>query len=113
MFASKTTRGFYDATIHGDNMPADAVVITTEEHAALLEGQSIGQVIFWGDDGHPFLADPPTPTAEQLQAQINTEARTYLASTDWYVIRWQENGTPIPDDIATARTEARANVIEV
>ena len=55
----------------------------------------------------------PVPTAEQLQAQINTEARTYLASTDWYVIRWQENGTPIPEDISTARTEARANVIEV
>jgi len=42
MFASKSTRGFYDAAIHGDNMPADVVEITTEQHAALIEGQSQG-----------------------------------------------------------------------
>ena len=113
MFASKTTRGFYDTAIHGENMPGDAVEITAEEHAALLDGQSQGKLIDFDEAGRPFLADPIPPSAEQIQAQINTEARTYLASTDWYVIRWQENGTPIPEDIATARTEARANVIEV
>lgn len=64
-------------------------------------------------DAEADAHENPKQTAEQMQAQINTEARTYLTSTDWYVIRWQENGTPIPEDIATARTEARANVIEV
>lgn len=115
MLYSKSTGGFYAAETHGDNMPADVTHESEWEytHAELLEGQSQGKLIAFDEAGHPLLVDPPTPTAEQLQAQINTEARTYLASTDWYVIRWQENGTPIPEDIATTRTEARANVIEV
>ena len=66
MFASKTTRGFYDAAIHGDNMPADVVEITAEEHAALLDGQSNGKLIDFDEAGRPFLTDPPPPTDEQI-----------------------------------------------
>ena len=112
MYASKTTRGFYDAAIHGDNMPADVVEITTEVHAAMLDGQSNGKVIDFDEAGYPFLANPPAPTSEQIQEQINSQARAYLASTDWYVIRWQENATPIPESVSTARDEARAQVAE-
>ena len=42
MFYSKSTGGFYSRAIHGDNIPADAVEITDEEHRELLEGQSRG-----------------------------------------------------------------------
>lgn len=112
MYASKTTRGFYDAAIHGDTMPEDVVEITTEEHAALLEGQSNGKLIDFDKDGYPFLADPAPPTDEQLQQQANTEARAYLAETDWYVIRLQETGEPVPADILAERPAARARVIE-
>ena len=45
MFYLKSTGGFYDAEIHGDAIPADAVEITRDEHAALLAGQSTGQRI--------------------------------------------------------------------
>lgn len=54
----------------------------------------------------------PVPTAEQLQAQINTEARTYLASTDWYVIRLQETGEAVPVDVLADRAAARSRVAE-
>lgn len=54
----------------------------------------------------------PVPTAEQLQAQINTEASAYLSSTDWYVIRMQETGEPVPEDILAGRAAARARVVE-
>lgn len=112
MFASKTTRGFYDAAIHGNNMPADVVEITNEEHAALLEGQSQGKFIDFDEAGHPFLADPLPPTAEQVQAQTNAESRAYLLSTDWYVIRLQETGESIPEGILAERAAARARVVE-
>lgn len=112
MFASKTTRGFYDAAIHGDNMPADVVEITAEEHAALMDGQSNGKLIDFDKDGYPFLADPAPPTEEQLQQQANSEARAYLAETDWYVIRLQETGEPVPAEILEERAAARARVIE-
>lgn len=112
MFYSPSTGGFYDAAIHGDNIPADAVSITAEEHAALLEGQANGKRITADADGRPVLTDPPAPTAEETQARMNAEARAYLASTDWYVIRQQETGVPVPAEILSARQAARAVVID-
>ena len=81
MFASKTTRGFYDATIHA-TMPADAVEITDERHAELMAGQSNGKLIDFDEVGHPFLADPPPPapdTMEQVQAKRQA---AYVAESD-------------------------------
>ena len=54
-YYSKSTGGFYDSTIH-TTWPEDAVWITDEQHAALLAGQSSGQVIMPGEDGKPVLA---------------------------------------------------------
>ena len=61
MFYSKSTGGFYDTAIHGENMPADAVNITKEEHAALMVGQSSGKIITADANGRPFLMDAPDP----------------------------------------------------
>ena len=36
MFYSKTTGGFYDRAIHGDNIPEDSVEITDEEYTLLI-----------------------------------------------------------------------------
>jgi hypothetical protein len=58
------------------------------------------------------IVNPP-PTPEQLQQQTNAQARAYLASTDWYVIRMQERGTAIPQEILDARQAARDSIIEV
>lgn len=112
MLYSFITRGFYSPEVHGSNIPADAVEITSEQHAELLSGQSGGLVITSGPDGRPVLQDPPPLTAEQLQAQANAEARAYLARTDWYVIRLQETGEPVPSDILAERAAARARVVE-
>jgi len=54
-YYSKSTGGFYDSTIH-TTWPEDAVWITDEQHAALLAGQSNGQVIMPDKDGKPVLA---------------------------------------------------------
>ena len=112
MFYAKSTGGFYDTAIHGDNIPADAVEITTDEHQALLEGQSNGKIIAADKNGKPVLQDPPPPTAEELQSQKNAEARAYLASTDWYVVRKAETGTEIPADVLEKRQAARDSVVE-
>ena len=66
MFFSKTTNGFYDPEIHGENIPEDAVAITHERHAELLAGQSAGKIISAEKNGNPILTDPPAPTAEQV-----------------------------------------------
>lgn len=65
MYYSAATRGFYDTAIHGDNIPADAVEITAEEHAALLAG---GKRIEPDVNGYPVAVDPPPPTLAEAQS---------------------------------------------
>ena len=48
--------------------------------------------------------------AAAQQAKTNAEARAYLASTDWYVIRFQEIAVAVPTDIASARQAARDSI---
>lgn len=112
MFFSASTGGFYATEIHGANMPADVVEITAEKHAALINGQADGKVISADADGRPVLQDPPAPTPEQEQERINVAARAYLASTDWFIIRLQETGEPVPEDVLAERAAARARVVE-
>jgi hypothetical protein len=73
MFYSKTTGGFYDVAIHGNNIPTDAVEIATEEHVALLAAQSVGKVIQADQNGKPVAVDPPKPTATDVWERIKTE----------------------------------------
>lgn len=86
MFYSKTTGGFYDTAIHGNNIPEDAVEITAEEHAALINGQSQGKRIVADEAGHPVLADPPPPIDDDLSAAIRAERNTKIAACDWTVL---------------------------
>ena len=54
IYYSKFNQAFYDNTIHA-SIPEDAVEISLEQHAALLAGQSNGQVIMPDKDGKPVL----------------------------------------------------------
>lgn len=81
---SPSTGGFYVEGTHL-HIPADAVGITPEEHAAiLLAAQATpGGVIGMGQDGRPVAACASPPTIEALraakQAAIRDEAEKVLA----------------------------------
>lgn len=68
MFYAKSTGGFYDAGVHGDAIPPDAIGITVEEHAALLAAQSSGKYIVADAVGRPVAVDPPAPSAAAIKA---------------------------------------------
>lgn len=74
MFYSATTGGFYSTDIHGEDMPADVMEITADEHALLLEGQSQGRRISPSADGRPVLSDPLPSSLIQLCRQIDAAA---------------------------------------
>lgn len=112
MLYAQSTGGFYDVAIHGQAIPSDAVEITTDEYEELLSGQSAGKRIIADADGRPMLAEPAPPTAAEIQQRQNADARAYLSSTDWYLIRRAETGEAVPADILEARVAARALVIE-
>lgn len=73
MLYAQSTGGFYSLEIHGNNIPADAVEITDEHYASLLEGQSAGKVITANAEGFPELADLPKATAAQVWGRIKAE----------------------------------------
>ena len=41
---------------------------------------------------------------------VNATAQAYLASTDWMVIRQQETGAAVPQEVADARAAARQEI---
>lgn len=70
-------------------------VVVSDEAAigdSYIEGQFVKPV-----------PEPHVPTQEE----INEEARAYLASTDWYVVRFTETGVEVPEEITIKRQEAR------
>lgn len=82
MFYSKSTGGFYTREIHGDNIPTDAVEITDEYHAELMDGQSAGKIIDWSGST-PVLTDIPLPSNEELASIARSNRDAMLAASDW------------------------------
>lgn len=71
-YYSPSTKGFYRSDIHGNLMPADAVIITQAEHAELITAQSLGKIIQADENGKPIAVAPPEPsppTLEELRAE--------------------------------------------
>ncbi|KMQ72834.1 hypothetical protein [Marinobacter subterrani] len=60
LYFSKTAGGFFDDAIH-DNLPADVVEISYEDHATLINGQADGSTIKVDSDGRPYLESKPIP----------------------------------------------------
>ena len=68
----------------------------------------------WLAEGNtPEPAETEQEKAIRIQRETNATAKAYLAETDWYVVRMQETGTAIPQDVLDKRAAARASVVEV
>lgn len=103
MFYSESTGGFYATEIHGNNIPTDAVEIASEQHAALLEGQSEGKLITADENGFPVLIDPP-PAPPYIPQQV-TRAQgkmALIAAGIWDDVLDYVNGMESPVDKAMA-----------
>lgn len=103
MFTSKSTRGFYDESIHA-SMPGDVVEISAENHAELLAAQSEGKIIAWGDDGFPVLIDPPPPSDDELAAVERVWRDQRLSETDGVVTRHRDE---LEEGLETTLTPAQ------
>ena len=96
--------GYYYANAgfgHTDILPAPtgAVALADEEHAALFARQAEWKNIMPPDAGHdkPWLADPPPPTPDQLEAAFSAAVTARL--NDFALERQY-------DDITSARLAA-------
>ena len=65
----------------------------------------------WLVDNTPEPEFTDEELALQEQAKINSEALSYLASTDWYITRLSETGVAVPQEILDARQVAREKIV--
>lgn len=111
MYASKTTRGFYDAGIHGSGMPSDAVEISDEYYRELLNGQSAGLRIDWSGEV-PILAEV-VPNLEDMatvvRAKRNALLREIYDPAAHMLLRLQRTA-PIEQQVAIAAKLAELDV---
>lgn len=92
----------------------DDLAFGGEDRSKAVESQLVGAP----DDEKSrfrFVADYTVQfedvTAQFEQDRVNAESVSYLASTDWYVIRYMESAVAIPDDVVQKRAQARAAIV--
>lgn len=78
---SAATNGFYDAL--SPNVPTDAVEISDQTYAELMQGQSIDKQIQPGPNGFPILVERPKPTVDERKQRCKKLARMKLEETDY------------------------------
>lgn len=76
VFYSATTGGFYPGAPYGK--VGDEVEISAEQHAFLISGQAGGKLITVNAHGQPVLADPPKPSAAQLEQALTAAVNRAL-----------------------------------
>ncbi|MFM4933408.1 DUF4376 domain-containing protein [Aeromonas veronii] len=81
MFYSKSTGGFYDASINGASIPSDAVEITDKHYKTLLAEQSSGKVISVNESGHPIAIAPPAKVRSHSSLQAEIAAQRWAVET--------------------------------
>ena len=64
------------------------------------------------DSGVEVVPLDPSVKDAAARAEANHAARAYLTSTDWYVTRMLETGTPIPPVVSARRSAAREAVAD-
>jgi hypothetical protein len=69
----------------------------------------VGDFIKFKFDGNAWVEGASTEEIADLSQQKKEIANELLKETDWYVIRFQETGKPIPQDILDLRKQIRDN----
>ena len=90
------------------------IEIDDSRHIDIVEkANKEGKLIKGDQNGNPILVDAPPPTDEELNRNRIAELENYLKQTDWYVIRYADSGTSVPDEIKQKRAAARIEISEL
>jgi hypothetical protein len=109
MFFSPDTRGFYSQNVHGAAIPADAVPITAEAHAALMAAQAQGAAIQPDANGNPVAVFPTPPTAAEVLTSAKAAAHAAVEAAVSAIRRAFVTDLPAQEMIYLAKeAEARA-----
>ena len=88
--------------------------VTEELHDELFEeARQEGKIFSVNENGDPILVDLPEPSEKEQAEMRIRHLEHFLESTDWYAIRFADEGTPIPEDIKQKRSSARLEISEL
>lgn len=59
------------------------------------------------EDNFEIMPPPPEIIEQWVRESEIREAKEYLASTDWYIVRMLETGTPVPAEVTEKRALSR------
>ncbi|MDL4913150.1 MAG: tail fiber assembly protein [Enterobacterales bacterium endosymbiont of Blomia tropicalis] len=88
MFYSASVNAFFAKNINQD-LPLDAVEISSEVWEEMLNGQAKGKLITPMEDGYPQLSDPLPPSGEVLVEIAETEKVSRLNEAKSIISLWQ------------------------
>lgn len=69
IFYSASTMGFYFESVHGENIPKDALQIDAVLYKSLQDAQSIGQTITSDTKGIPYASHPQVTIEDQKNSE--------------------------------------------
>lgn len=105
---------------HRATIGVGGYVLRTVAHGDYLEGERADE---WDETTGKRKVERPVKTPEQLDAEASAEAErieaemsehlAYLASTDWYAVRFAETGEKIPPAIMGIRQASRNRISEI
>lgn len=112
LYGKMKTSDDYGFRFEGDEeMFESYVVIDDDEHWDLVQkANKENKMIVPDDKGYPTLIDRPPPKEEEIAKNKLFELTRYLNSTDWYVIRFVEEGIPIPTEVKEKRHQSRCEI---
>ncbi|CAI8708510.1 MULTISPECIES: phage tail assembly chaperone [Pseudomonas] len=82
-YYSKTTGCSYLTSLHGANMPTDAVPIDEERFLSVIGNPAPGKIRDHDAQGLPILIDPLPPTADELSAQERSWRDAQIERVKW------------------------------
>lgn len=90
---------------------AEAAIIDPETNEVISEARDAVVIIEYRLAA-TYTVETVDITAQVEQERVNQEALAYLASTDWMVIRAQEDPSkPVPQEVLAARAAARNSIV--
>lgn len=92
-----------------DSVVTNSASFPSQEEAQAWLSSHEGMGTFGSPESYSI--DMSDISSQVEQERINAESLKLLADTDWYCTRLIDSGTLIPQEILTARAEARTKIV--
>lgn len=87
--------------------------LTNATYAALAVYCNKNGLVIEDKGDYLEAVNPPEPAVEERNAKRIEALQHYLASTDWYAVRFAETGVAVPDAVKEKRAQARVEISDL